>query len=201
MLRFNILNKLKPAAIVLVSVTGPEVLLSRVPVVAARKITEDYIGFYFRFRGKSTPIGDLPQAAYFPKIADLAREFSAFCPLSLLSRMHARGYFIHSGRKVFRPPLTAKVLCAYLVSLAGRARLSVELALIKTHSLRIGGHTYFTAMGMNPDLTDYLGRRKVSRSSLRYFRASPCLTISAVRRFFASVPPPFVAAFPPPSIH
>ena len=74
--------------------------------------------------------------------------------------------------------------------LAGGGHLSVDIALIKTHSLRIGGHTYFTAMGMAPDLTDYLGRRKVARCSLRYFRSSPYLTITAIRRFFAQVPPP-----------
>ena len=35
----------------------------------------------------------------------------------------------------------------------GKGQITVNLALIKSHSLRIGGHTYFTAMGMAPDLT------------------------------------------------
>ena len=74
--------------------------------------------------------------------------------------------------------------------LAGGGRLPVDIRLLKSHSLRIGGHTYFTAMGMTPDLTDYLGRRKVPRSSLLYYRSSPSLTIAAIRRFFRSIPPP-----------
>ena len=68
--------------------------------------------------------------------------------------------------------------------------LTVDIRLLKTHSLRIDGRTYFTAMGMIRDLTDYLGRGKVARSSLRYYRSSPRLTNSAIRRFFRSVPPP-----------
>ena len=43
---------------------------------------------------------------------------------------------------------------------------------------------------MAPDLTDYLGRRKVPRCSLRYFRSSPSLTLTAIRRIFYCVPPP-----------
>ena len=65
-----------------------------------------------------------------------------------------------------------------MVPAGGGGQITVNLALLKSHSLRIGGHTYFTAMGMAPDLTDYLGRRKVPRSSLRYFRASPSITLT-----------------------
>ena len=73
--------------------------------------------------------------------------------------------------------------------LAGGGWMSVDLALIKSHSFRMGGgHTYYTALGMSPDLTDFLGRRTVSRSSLRYFRASPRLTLTAIQSFFLSIP-------------
>ena len=63
---------------------------------------------------------------------------------------------------------------------AGGGEITVNLALLKSHPLRIGGHTYFTAMRMAPDSTDYLGRRKAPRSSRRYFRASPSLTPNMV---------------------
>ena len=149
-----------------------------------------FIGFYFRFRGKSNPIGDPPQAAYFPKLSDIAASFVPFCPLHLLGQMHARGFFLNAHNLIFPKSFKADDLCSYMMYLAGGGRISVNLALIKSHSHRIGGHTYFTVMGMSPDLTDFLGRRKVSRSSLRYFRSSPSLTLTAVRSFFMSVPPP-----------
>ena len=117
-------------------------------------------------------------------------KFAQFCPVTLVSVMHGNGFFLRYHRKLMLDVLTPKTLCAYIVSLAGRGLTPVQSALIKTHSLRIGGHTYFTAMGMNPDLTNYLGRRKVKDSSLRYFRASARLTLSAYRYFFQTVPPP-----------
>ena len=190
MLRFDIILNLTPSQIVLVAPDGREVLLSRVPFITARSIPDKYIGFYFRFRGKSTPIGDPPQMAYCPKIHDFDSQFTQFCPVRLLATMHDKGYFLRPHRKLMAGTLTPKTLCAYIVSLAGRGLNRLQAALIKTHSLRIGGHTYFTAMGMNRDLTNYLGRRKVKDSSLRYFRASARLTLSAYRFFFQTVPPP-----------
>ena len=190
MLRFDILLNLTPSQIVLVAPGGREVLLARVPFINAGLIPHDFIGFYIRFRGKSTPIGDPPQMAYFPKISDFDSQFKQFCPLTSLGEMHERGFFLRPHQKVLRNSLTPRKLCAYIAHLAGRGLRRVQLALIKTHSLRIGGHTYFTAMGMNRDLTNYLGRRKIKDSSLRYFRASARLTLSAYRNFFHSVPPP-----------
>ena len=191
MLRISAFSKLAPAAIILVSASGRQSLLTAVPLEDARSICREFIGFFFRFRGKSTPIGDPPQAAYFPRLSDIHPAFGTFCPLRLLSQMHARGFFLRPAKRIFPKSFTAKVICPYLMRLAGGGRISVNLSLIKSQSLRIGGHTYFTAMGMSPDLTDYLGRRKVSRSSLRYFRASPSLTLTAVRSFFMSAPPPY----------
>ena len=190
MLRFDILINLTPSQIVLVAPGGREVLLSRVPFITARSIPNDYIGFFFRFRGKSTPIGHPPQIAYCPKICDFDEGFIQFCPIKLISEMHERGYFLRPHTKLLHNSLTPKKLCAYIASLAGRDVGPVRSALIKTHSLRIGGHTYLSAMGMNRDLVNYLGRRKVKDSSLRYFRASARLTLSSYRYFFQTVPPP-----------
>ena len=190
MLRIDIILNLTPSQIVLVAPSGREVLLSRVPFITAGSIPKDYIGFFFRFRGKSTPIGDPPQMAYCPKISDFDVQFEQFCPVLLISVMHGKGFFLRPYRKFMQDTLTPKTLCAYIASLAGRGLTPVQSALIKTHSLRIGGHTYFTAMGMNRDLTNYLGRRKVKDSSLRYFRASARLTLSAYRFFLQTVPPP-----------
>ena len=190
MLRFSALSKITPASIILVKESGRQTLLSRIPVTDARSICRHFIGFYFHFRGKSTPIGDPPQAAYLPRLLDISPSFTTFCPLRLVSQMHMRGFFLRPSRRIFPESFTTTDICPYLMHLAGGGRRSVELALIKSHSLRIGGHTYYTALGMSPDLTDFLGRRKVRRSSLRYFRASPSLTLTAIKSFFLSVPHP-----------
>ena len=190
MLRVSAFAGLSPHRIILVSPCGKEVPLSKVPMAAARSVPSTFIGFFFRFQGKSTPVGGPLQMAYFPRLWDIDPHFAIFCPVRLLSAMIARGYFVRPGQRIFENVLTPKVLCEYIVQLEGRGRPQLELALVKTHSLRIGGHTYFTAMGMNKDLTAYLGRRKIKESSLRYFRASPRLTLSAIRFFFHRVPPP-----------
>ena len=130
-----------------------------------------------------------PQAAYFPKICDIDPAFAPFFPLLLLSKMHARGMFLRPRQLIFPTGFSPDTLCPYLIFLAGEGHLLVDIRLLLTYSLRLCGHTYFTAMGMIRDLTDYLGRRKVARCSLRYYLSSPRLTISATRRFFHSVPP------------
>ena len=189
MLRVSSITLLKPLAIILVAASGRQTLLTRTPFAAAFGLCRQYIGFFYRFRGKSTPVGGPPQAAYFPKICDIDPAFAQFCPLLLLGKMRARSMLLHPRPLLFPSGFNPDTLCPYLMFLAGEGRLSVDIRLLKTHSLRIGGHTYFTAMGMVRDLTDYLGRRKVARCSLRYYRSSPRLTISAIRRFFRSVPP------------
>ena len=190
MLRISALIGLAPYRVTLVSPCGREVPLSQVPMIAASSVTATFIGYYFKFRGKSTPVGGPLQMAYFTKICDIHPNFDIFCPLKFISTMISRGFFIRPRQRIFEGILTPKALCSYLVHLEGRGRPKLDLALIKTHSLRIGGHTYFTAMGMNKDLTSYLGRRKIKESSRRYFRASPRLTLSAIRYFFHHVPPP-----------
>ena len=123
MLRFSSLLLLKPAAIVLVAASGRQVLLTAIPITAARSLCRHYIGFFFRFRCKSTPVGGPPQAAYFPKILDIAPSFTPFCPLVLLSQMHSCGLFRQPRQFVFPPAsFTPKTLCPYLMFLAGGGR-------------------------------------------------------------------------------
>ena len=128
MLRFDIILNFRPSQIVLVKPGGREDLLSRVPFITARSIVTDYIGFYFRFRGKSTPIGDPPQMAYCPKICDFDKQFEQFCPVALISVMHGKGYFLRIHRRLMHNVLTPKTLCAYIVTLAGRGLTQVQSA-------------------------------------------------------------------------
>ena len=54
---------------------------------------------------------------------------------------------------------------------------------VKPHSLRIGGHTFYTVYGLDSDFRDYLARRKVDNATFTYYRASPYLTIYKLRQF------------------
>ena len=58
---------------------------------------------------------------------------------------------------------------------------------VKPHSLRIGGHTYYTVYGLDSSFQDYLARRKVSGATQTYYRASPALTIFKLRKFYEAV--------------
>ena len=124
------------------------------------------------------------------KICYFGKQFEQFCPVTLIAGMHTRGYFFRIPPRVMHNVLTPKSLCEYILSLAGRGITPVHTALIKTHSHRLAVPLIFPAMGMNPDLPNYLGRRKVKESSLRYFRASARHTLSAYRTFFTSLSPP-----------
>ena len=53
----------------------------------------------------------------------------------------------------------------------------------KTHSLRIGAHTFFVTFGLPEDFVDFLGRRQTARASQRYYRASAKLTLCKIRKF------------------
>ena len=122
MLRFSAYKKIKPTSIILVTESGYQTLLTRIPVTEARSICRKYVGFFFRFRGKSTPVGDPPQAAYFLRISDISPSFTPFCPLYLISQIHTRGYFLHPARRIFPESFTTKDICPYLMHLAKGGR-------------------------------------------------------------------------------
>ena len=79
-----------------------------------------------------------------------------------------------------------QALSTYLGHIAGKRGRHPRNP-FKPHSLRIGGHTFYTVHGMNPDLRDYLARRAIARCSLRYYRASPAPTLYALPSLYKSV--------------
>ena len=114
MLRFSAFQKIKPTSIILVAESGYQTLLTNIPVTESRSICRRFIGFFFRFRGKSTPIGDPPQAAYFPRILDISPSFTPFCPLYLISQMHMGTLSAQRGESSRNPSprgISARTLC------------------------------------------------------------------------------------------
>ena len=131
------------------------------------------LGVLFTFVPKYTLSNGLG-TAFFAHICDVAPRWAHHCPVCVLSSLQAKGILrASSNRTLFHPSIfTPSALAAYLGHLAGKPGLPPDNP-FKPHSLRIGGHTYYTVHGMNPDLRDHLARRAVTRSSLRYYRASP----------------------------
>ena len=173
MLRFHSYNKLCLESLRLVLKGGREVTPSKVGLqITVNLLTSNSIfGFYFIFDDKFHP----GARAYFCKVGDLHHSLRRLCPLSHLEKTVEL-----SQNSMFFPKseITSGVLTKTMETMA-RVKKNV-----KPHSLRIGGHTYYTVYGLNPEFRDYLARRKVNKPTQTYYRASPYLTIYKLRQFF-----------------
>ena len=173
MLRFHSYGKFGWKNLTLVLRGGKEVVLSTLTrITVSRLLASNCVtGFYFTFADKFHP----EARAYFCKVADLHRRLSLICPLKNLQKIVEV-----CQDELFFPPseITRTVLTQNMKSIS---RIEKN---IKPHSLRIGGHTYYTVYGLDTDFRDYLARRKIKKSSQTYYRASPHLTIYKLRQFF-----------------
>ena len=131
MLRFSSNTNLKTIAIILVAASGRQTRLTRIPVAAAYGLCHQHIGFLYRFRGKSTPVGAPPPAGYFPKICDIAPAFAPSCILLLLSKRHARGRCLRPRQLVFPAGFSPDTLCPHHMFLTGEGRLPGDIRLPK----------------------------------------------------------------------
>ena len=55
------------------------------------------------------------------------------------------------------------------------------------HSLRIGGHTFYSIKNMDADFVHFLGRRAISRVCQLYYRASAFDNVLRLNMFFRSI--------------
>ena len=55
------------------------------------------------------------------------------------------------------------------------------------HSLRIGGHTFYSIKNMNDDFLHFLGRRAISRVCQLYYRANAYDNVVRLNMFFKSI--------------
>ena len=147
------------------------------PLLVGYKITLDLltsncvVGFYFIFDDKFHP----GARAYYCKVGDLHRNLKPLCPIGQLLNI-----IQISQIDMFFPKseVSRAILTKNMKSLA-----CIEKN-VEPHSLRIGGHTYYTVYGLDAEFREYLARRKVKKSTQVYYRASPYLTIYKLRQFF-----------------
>ena len=110
------------------------------------------------------------------------------CPACTLLTLLRRGLLRSPSRPVFNPNFFSPAALASYLRLFSNRLVENNPNHFKPHSLRIGGHTFYTMKGMSADLRDILARRVINRCSLRYFRASPIGNLQALRAFYASLP-------------
>ena len=186
MLRYGAFCQFCPEALAIVYYTGRErawTSFTSVPNLNAK----DVLGVVYTFTPKYTLSNGLG-CAYFCHICDIKPKLAIHCPLCVLDKLIDRGFLRASKCCLFDPLIfTPAALTSYLGHLAGKTAGQPPNP-FRSHSLRIGGHTFYTIHNMNLDLRDYLARRAVTRSSLRYFRASPAANLLAVRSFYKSLP-------------
>ena len=186
MLRFGAFCQMAPYCLTALLSSGEEWPLSRVPLDLIAS-SERLLGFVFTFSPKYTSSYDRVTSAYFCHICDVAQRLATHCPACALLALLRRGLLRFASRPVFDPNVfSPAALTSYLQLLSSR-QVNDSPNRFKPHSLRIGGHTFYTMKGMSADLRDFLARRVINRCSLRYFRASPVGILQALRAFYASL--------------
>ena len=133
-------------------------------------------GFYFQFSDKFHPSA----RAYFCRMDNLPKPWSSLCPVTLLIRLtRSKGL----NKKIFPKKLTTpRLLTRFLVHVAC---LDIKRkSRFTPHSLRIGGHTFYSANRMAQDFIDFLASRAISRASQLYYRASPRDNVIRLLAFF-----------------
>ena len=187
MLRFGAFCQFTPKALTLVLKCGRELAFTSLNLAAPTLGPKRLLGILFTFTPKYTLASGLG-TAFFCHICDVSPPLAPHCPVCVLSSLVTGGLMRSPSRPLFDPLIFSPgALTSYLGHLAGKPGIPPNNP-YKPHSLRIGGHTFYTVHGMDPDLRDHLARRAITRCSLRYFRASPPSNLHALRAFYKRVP-------------
>ena len=186
MLRFGAFCQLTPCCLTAILSSGEEWPLSCVPLSLIES-RQRLLGFVFTFSPKYTSSDGRVTSAYFCHICDVVPRLAIHCPACTLLTLLRRGLLRAPWRPVFDPNFFSPAALASYLQLFSTRHLNNDSTHFKPHSLRIGGHTFYTMKGMSADLRDFLARRVVNRCSLRYFRASPAGNLRALRAFYASL--------------
>ena len=175
MFRFSSFAKISAASIVLVTANGRELRLSTGSYAELYSMANKYHirGFYFTFSAKF----HAHARAYFCALGALPTPWSVFCPVQILFKLaHSR---LLSNSPIFpRAILSARALGLYMSYVSNSSKS------FSPHSLRIGGHTFYSVHNMHEDFIHFLGRRQISRSSQLYYRARATDNIERLSRFF-----------------
>ena len=187
MLRFGAFCQMTPYCLTAVLNNGNEWPLSCLPLQLTNSLRHSLLGFVFSFSPKYTSSDGRVMTAYFCHICDVAPGLATHCPACVLLLLLRRGLLRYPSRLIFDPKSFSPAALTSYLRLFSTKPFTTSPDLFKSHSLRIGGHTFYTMHGMSADLRDFLARRVINRCSLRYYRASPVNNLLALRKFYASL--------------
>ena len=189
MLRYGAFCQLTPASLTAISKDGEEWPVPQIAHSFLPRLRKRLLGIRFTFTPKYSSASGRG-SAYFCHICDVAPHLKNHCPVCVLLRLWSGNYLRFPTRPVFDPsfftPPALSSLLGHVAAKGGAERRNP----FKPHSLRIGGHTFYTIHGMDPDLRDHLAGRAVSRCTLRYYRAALSSNFRAVRAFYRKLTPP-----------
>ena len=132
--------------------------------------------FFLSFKAKCHPNA----LAYYCTLQGLTANWPALCPLRTLMAL-AEANLLRAGNIFPTRRLTTTKLTAYMHAFCRNGPH------FSPHSLRIGGHTFYTLQNMHGDFVQFLGRRTIRRASELYYRANPVDNIKRLRKFFSDV--------------
>ena len=178
MFRFSTFGKLSCHSVVLISAGRDEFQLKSGTYAELSHLlrNKNIMGFYFHFAAKFHPHG----RAYYCKLDDLTTPWGELCPLRTLTALSQNG-LLSSKRLFDKRLLTSGSLGSYMQYIANTRRPFTP------HSLRIGGHTFYSIQNMHGDFVQFLGRRSINRASQLYYRASAADNINRLRLFFKNI--------------
>ena len=138
------------------------------------------IGFYFQFPDKYHPVAH----AFFCKLSGVSEFWAQYCPVSILLELASRKLLT---TKIFPPAvISTGILDGYLRFIA-RNQGCLGGHKFTPHSLRIGGHTFFSIKNIDADFLHFLGRRAISRVCQLYYRARAYDNLVRLNMFFRSI--------------
>ena len=138
------------------------------------------VGFYFTFSAKYHPIAH----AFFCKLSCLSPFWRQFCPVKVLLMLARRKLLT---KNIFPKKIISTSVSSDYLRFVGRNARSLDGSNFTPHSLRIGGHTFFSMKNMNPDFVHFLGRRAISRVCQLYYRANAFDNIMRLRIYYKSI--------------
>ena len=131
------------------------------------------VGFYFEFPAKYHPIA----YSFFCRLSDISDFWSAYCPVKILLELAKHRSL---SRTIFPPKILSRPTLNSYLQYYSRNRRPLLRSKFTPHSLRIGGHTFYSIKNLDPDFVHFLGRRAISRA------ISAILTRQLIRQCYST---------------
>ena len=182
MFRFSTYKKLGIHNLVIVADDGEEFRMSDRSFPDMRDFLQrgKAIGFYFQFPAKFHPVAH----AFFCKLSNVSDFWARFCPLRVLCQLVNSGLL---GNVIFSQSMVSSSSLSDYLRFMSYKRPPLGGSRFTPHSLRIGGHTFYSLKNMDSDFVHFLGRRAISKACQLYYRASAYDNIVRLRMFFCSI--------------